>query len=259
MPRKFTKFSYKGANFRICCQNTNTIIENIISLRDSLETYIARHPDFEKSLVPLDIDPDELPTAVAMCAAAKITGVGPMAAVAGVIAQFSCEQALSSGEGIREAIVDNGGDGYFVSPEAVKIGIYAGDNPISGRLAFLIQPDMMPLSVCSSSSRMGHSLSFGDCDLVTIFSFSGALADAAATAVCNHIKSAADIQPVINDYSDIDGISGIFAVRDDKIGIAGTVPEIIKLHGSAIVDKITVDSASGDYDKIMRHYHSLLL
>ncbi len=94
---------------------------------------------------------------------------------AGVRAEARSPRARS------EAIVENGGDIWIASPSAVTVGLYAGEHPLSGRLALRIPPERLPVSVCSSSGRFGHSLSFGDCDLATVVARDGALADAAAT------------------------------------------------------------------------------
>ena len=174
--------------------------------------------------------------------ASRIVGVGPMASVAGIMAQFAAQAALN--EGATEAIVENGGDIYLYSKAEVIIGIYAKGSSLSGKLAYQLKPSQMPISICSSSSRMGHSLSFGDCDLATVFSKNAALADAAATHACNSVKTKQDVNPVLEEIMKIPGISGVLIIKDEHIGLAGDLPDLIKINDSKLADKITVDKNS---------------
>ena len=61
----------------------------------------------------------------------------------------------------------------------VIIGLYAGDNDKLNKLAFELQPDQTGISICSSSGKMGHSTSLGNCDLATVVAKDAALADTA--------------------------------------------------------------------------------
>ncbi len=88
---------------------------------------------------------------------------------------------------------------------------------------------------------MGHSASFGRCDLSTVFSFSGALADAAATLACNLVKTEEDIAAAVERIMAIDGIRGILIVKNDKVGIGGDIPEIIRNNDPKTERKITRD------------------
>ena len=161
-----------------------------------------------------------------MAEAARACGVGPMAAVAGAVAQAAAEAALAAGAG--EAIVENGGDTWIASPREVTVGLYAGEHPISGRLALRIPPDRLPVSVCSSSGRFGHSLSFGRCDLATVVAGSGALADAAATLAANCVRTVDDVEPTLERVMAIPGIEGVLIVKDDRVGVAGNLPRLVQ-------------------------------
>jgi ApbE superfamily uncharacterized protein (UPF0280 family) len=88
---------------------------------------------------------------------------------------------------------------------------------------------------------MGHSLSFGQCDLATVTAKDGALADSAVTLVCNLIKSENDLMPVLNDVGAIAGIEGIFAVKNGKIGMWGHLPQLVRNQDAATSEKITRD------------------
>lgn len=225
-PRRYTTFAWKEASVRICSPRPEPVMEEIRRQRAILEQYIRRHPQFRTALVPIELLDGAPPIARRMAAAARLAGVGPMAAVAGAVAQAAAEAALEAGAG--EAIVENGGDIYLVSPREAVIGLYAGGHPLSGRLAFRVPASRMPLSICSSSSRFGHSLSFGDCDLATVLSADGALADAAATLAANSVKRASDVAAALERVAAIPGILGVLILQDGQVGLAGDLPELIR-------------------------------
>jgi ApbE superfamily uncharacterized protein (UPF0280 family) len=241
--RNYQRYSHRGANFRIASTHPQVIREEIRRQRRALEAYIRRHPDFAASLEPLELLSGAPEVARRMQTAAAAIGVGPMAAVAGTMAQLAVEAARAAGAG--EAIVENGGDLFLDSPGFVVVALYAGDNPLSGKLALRIDPERMPLAVCSSSSFMGHSLSFGKCDLATVVSPDAALADAAATLACNLVRSSRDVSPVLQRICDLPGISGILIVKGDRVGMAGDLPELIRHKDPGFSNKITRDARSG--------------
>ncbi len=224
--RSYTTFVWKEANLRICSERADTVKEEVKRQRGLLDAYIERHPEFQSSLVPVALLPRAPQIAERMAAAAAPCGVGPMAAVAGAVAEIAAEAALAAGA--REAIVENGGDIYLVSPEEVLVGLYAGEHPLSGRLAFRLSPSFMPVAVCSSSSRFGHSLSFGDCDLATIVARDGSLADAAATLAGNSVKVAGDVEPALERIMAIPGIRGVLIIKEDRVGVAGDLPPLVR-------------------------------
>jgi hypothetical protein len=164
-----------------------------------------------------------------------------MAAVAGAMAQLAAEAALAAGAG--EAIIENGGDIYLDSPEAVLIALYAGPGAPSGGLALEVLPGEMPLAVCSSSGRLGHSFSFGDCDLATVVARDAALADAAATLAGNLVRRESDIPGALQRVSALPGVSGLLLVKGAKVGLAGRLPRLVR-HAEARFDlKITRGNA----------------
>ncbi|MBN1981932.1 MAG: UPF0280 family protein [Chitinivibrionales bacterium] len=238
----FRSFHHKGAHYRIKAYSFRQVCDEIVLQRSFLERYIRQHPAFATSLEPLALLDDAPAIAEAMAQASKPCGVGPMAAVAGAIAEFSARRALACGD--RDVIVENGGDIFLHSSSSVVIGIFAGLSKKWNRLALRLQPHEMPCSVCSSSSTMGHSLSFGHCDLVTIFSKSASLADAAATMAGNMVHSVDDFTTTIDTALRIEGVDGILIIVGDHIGMGGSVGELV-LHGDEkLIDKISRDDAS---------------
>jgi ApbE superfamily uncharacterized protein (UPF0280 family) len=224
--REYVTFTWKEASLRICSPGADLIIEEVKRLRAVLEDYIERQPEFGSSLSPVPLLRDAPEIAVRMALAAGPCGVGPMAAVAGAVAHMAAQAAIAAGA--MEAIVENGGDVYLGCARTVHVGLFAGDNPLSGRLALRFDPDRMPVAVCSSSSRFGHSMSLGDCDLATVVAEDGALADAAATLAANSVKTAADVEPALEKVSGIPGIQGVLLIKDGRVGVAGDLPPLVR-------------------------------
>ena len=235
-PRRYRDFAYHGARYRIASPRAEIIIEEIKRVRAALEAYIARHPDFRDSLVPVDVAADAPPVARRMAEAARAAGVGPMAAVAGALAQAAAERALEAGA--EEAIVDNGGDVFMVSPRPVVTGVYAAAGRLSGRLAFLVRPEEMPLSLCASSGVMGHSFSRGECELAVAAAANAALADAAATLAANLVSKPEDLANALDTVGKIPGIRGVFVLMGDAVGMNGSLPELVRHADGMLTKKI---------------------
>jgi ApbE superfamily uncharacterized protein (UPF0280 family) len=226
--RVYRTFIHKEAVLRIFCEPFETVTQEIVRQRAILEDYIRRHPHFQHSLQPVAVSADAPEVAVRMARAASTVGVGPMAAVAGALAQLAVEAALRAGA--EEAIVDNGGDIYLQTVEPVLIGLYPGESEQIGRLAFSLQASDTPLSICSSSGKMGHSLSLGQCDLATVVAKDAALADAAATLAANLVKTVSDLETALNQIVSIEGIGGVMIVKDGHAGLAGKLPTLVKMR-----------------------------
>jgi ApbE superfamily uncharacterized protein (UPF0280 family) len=199
----------------------------VAKYRQMLEGYIEQHPSFLTSLEPLAIENNAPPIIIRMAEAAEKAGVGPMATVAGAIAEFVGSELLPLSP---EVIVENGGDIYLKSLKKRLIGIYAGQSPLSGKVALEIKGEETPMGICTSSGTVGHSLSFGKADAVIVLSPSTMLADAAATAIGNLIIQSGDIPLGIEFAQGIDGVRGAIIIKDDKMGLWGEV----KVHPTSI-------------------------
>ena len=222
--RVYREFVHREAVFRICCDEWAAVEAEIVRQRGILEAYIREHPEFGTSLIPVAATVSAPVVAQRMAMAAAAVGVGPMAAVAGAMAQLAAEAGLAAGA--AEAIIDNGGDVYAAAASPVVIALYAGDAAIGGRLAFEISPPDLPLAVCSSSGKMGHSMSLGQCDLATVVAGDAALADAAATAAANRVSTPDDIDAALATISDIEGVQGVLIAHADRVGMAGRLPRL---------------------------------
>jgi ApbE superfamily uncharacterized protein (UPF0280 family) len=192
----------------------------VLKYRRMLEEYIEGHPPFLTSLEPLAVDDDAPPLVREMAEAARKAGVGPMAAVAGAIAEAVGRELLYFSP---EVIVENGGDIYLKSLTKRLIGIYAGQSPLTGRVGLEIEGKDTPLGVCTSSGTVGHSLSYGQADAVIVLSQSTALADAAATAIGNRILKPQDIPGGIEFARSIKGLKGVVIIQGEQVGAWGEV------------------------------------
>ena len=189
--------------------------------RGELKAYIGRDARFQKSLRPIDVDTDAPAIVREMADAAREYGVGPMAAVAGAVAEYVGRELLELSE---QVIVENGGDIFVKMNRETTLGLYAGpDSPFTGKLRFRVDTRGGAVGVCTSSGSVGHSLSFGKADAVVAIAGSTALADAAATALCNRIQQPGDVAAVIDEESERGMLDALIAVIGDKLGVWGDV------------------------------------
>lgn len=193
-------------------------LEALLRARECIEAEIARNPEFLTSFTPLAPLPGSGEPAAWMYAAAQAAGVGPMAAVAGAVAQYVGRALLKHS---REVIVENGGDIYIASETERLVALYAGRSPLSMRVALKVPPGEW--GVCTSAGRVGPSVSYGQADAAVILSKDAALADAAATALGNALKNDGDIERALSLAMAIPGVLGAVAVVGDKLGASGQV------------------------------------
>ncbi len=203
------------------CKNmSDEALASVRKYRRQLKNYIDENPIFKDSLVPIDVKENAPLIVRIMGEAAKKADVGPMAAVAGAIAEMVGKELLFQSE---EVIVENGGDIFLKTKTQRKVGIYAGESPLSGKIALTIDPEETPLGICTSSGTVGHSLSFGKADAAVIISKDTSLADAAATALGNKVRMPQDIKDAIEFAQKIEGIEGILVIIGDKMGAWGNI------------------------------------
>lgn len=192
----------------------------VLKYREMLEKYIDRHPVFLTSLEPLAPAEDAPRIVKSMCEATAAVGVGPMASVAGAVAEFVGEELLAF---TPEIIIENGGDIYLKSLRKRQVGIFAGKSPLTGRLRLEIEAEETPLGICTSSGTVGHSLSLGKADAVVILAKSAVLADAAATAIGNLILEPEDISKGIEFAKGVKGLKGVVIILGETMGVWGDI------------------------------------
>ncbi len=196
-------------------------IRSIRSLRREIEEYVKGNPAFLTSLDPLQAREGAPAIVTMMCEACIKAGVGPMASVAGAMAELVGRDLSKSSE---EVIVENGGDIFMITHSARAMGIYAGEiSPFTGKLAIEIPASVEGIGVCTSSGTVSHSLSFGNADVALIMADDAATADAAATATGNIVKTAADIERGLAFAKSIDGVRGVVILLGKKMGSWGSI------------------------------------
>jgi hypothetical protein len=195
-------------------------LDAIHEVRSALERYIRDHPLFLHSLEPVEVENGVAEIVRVMAEAARLANVGPMAAVAGAVAEIVGTKLLAFSP---DVIVENGGDIFLKVNSKRQIGIYAGGSAFTGKLAIEVGPGQTPLGICTSSGTVGPSLSLGLADAAIILAPSAALADAAATAVGNVVKSEQDIAAAIEHGKQIRGVTGIVIIVGGSMGAWGDI------------------------------------
>ncbi|MFA5104191.1 MAG: UPF0280 family protein [Candidatus Margulisiibacteriota bacterium] len=207
--------------FISCERDLKAVAEaKIKELRLQLNKYIVGNPVFESSFVPIRRDLFAPQIAKEMMKASSAMKVGPMAAVAGAFADFVGKELLKQS---GQVIIENGGDIFMKISIPRKVAVFAGDSPFSEKILLEIDPEETPLGICTSSGTVGPSISFGSADAVVVKAATAALADAAATAIGNEIKTSGDIEKTLEKYEKNKKLHGILIIKGDKMGIAGAV------------------------------------
>jgi len=198
------------------------VLARVNFYRDKIEEYINyKDRRFLVALKPVAVESTSHRIIKEMAGQSAKVNVGPMASVAGAIAQFLGRDLLA--KGFRDVIIENGGDIFMKNTRPVRVGLYAGKNKRLNKINLKIQPEQSPLGICTSSATIGHSVSFGNADNVVIIASSAVLADALATAVCNMVKSADDIKCAVAFGSSVKGARGIIIIFGNILATWGEV------------------------------------
>lgn len=217
----FTVTEKESDLFILCSRDLrNEATRALHDARDIIETYIASNPGFLTSLAPLPFDEAASPLIREMLSASIRAGVGPMAAVAGAVAEHVGTCLLKQAS---EVIVENGGDIYMASTHPRIAGVFTDNPDFRDRIKIRLGVNLFPLGLCTSSGIIGPSLSFGKADAVTVLSKSAALADAAATAIGNMTKAEQDVEQVLQKGAGIEGVDGLLVIIGKKLGVWGEV------------------------------------
>ena len=197
------------------------VVKNkIIELWETMENYMAVDHGFAPSLVPWTVRSDAPHEAAEMARVASLAGIGPMSAVAGLFAEEAGNDLLSRFY-IRELVIENGGDLFLKLENDLLLSVYAGNSPLSGKIAVNIPAGETPLGVCTSSGTVGPSLSFGQADAVMVACKNSAQADAFATAFGNKVSSPDVLDEVLNHAAGYPEILSLVIICRDKAGIRG--------------------------------------
>ncbi len=202
-------------------------IESIKRNRKALENYGKANQRFLFSLKPVPA-PNEPLVAKLMAEASEKACVGPMAAVAGVLADLAVKDMLDAG--CETAVVEDGGEISAVSNTPIDVAEEVGDDPLSKKFGFRLTD--FPIGIATSSGCFSHALSFGDAEAATVFCKTAGLADAAATAVGNIVKGSefkVAVKCGIDKALAIDGVEGVIILYKGFVGTGGKVPKLIRV------------------------------
>jgi len=184
-----------------------------------LTSYIERNRDFLTSLNPIKFDKSAPTIAKRMIRASTKAQVGPMASVAGAIAEEVGRYILRQCE---ECVVENGGDVFLKLKSDPLIGIYTENPYFKDRLSIKLPRFESPIGVCSSSSKIGPSLSFGKADLAVIIDYDTPFADALATKTANMIQWSKDVERAV-EFAKSKDVIGCLFIKDKTIGVWGNI------------------------------------
>ncbi len=252
-------FVEKESDITIISESKSAILrakEALYFHRAALEIYIQKNKEFLTTFSPIHVKSDSEVVNL-MAEAAFLCDVGPMAAVAGALADLMLKvmksKEVHNFTPARVGVVENGGEIAIDSEQPIKIALFAGYNDLNLNLGFLIDKIDCPLGIATSSATFGHAISFGQADSVTIFANTAAIADGAATKICNLVKGQdieASIKKGLDSVDKMSEIRGAFITRDNKVGYTGKIPQIFKIEGDT--NKILKDKISnlfpGDYE-----------
>jgi ApbE superfamily uncharacterized protein (UPF0280 family) len=199
----------------------------VAEARADLESFISAYPRFAESFVPFEVPRDAPAIVSAMARAAKAAGVGPMAAVAGAMAEHVARGLAVHSD---EVIVENGGDIFIVGATPRIVALYAGVEAGPARVGIAVTPEMLPCAVCTSSATVGPSVSLGSADAACVIASSGAVADAVASALGNRVHSGGDIERAMEAVRGVTGVLGCVVVIDGALGAWGAA-RLVALGG----------------------------
>ena len=232
-------FQYKETIVNIVCDEPylNVAEDAIFEARKIIEDKVAEDEFFKITYEPYRASPKDHELIQRMCNASLLSDVGPFAGVAGAVATYSVEKMHSKNANL--AIVENGGDIAFLSHEPKIIGLFA-DHPVLKDIAFKIQSDRIT-GICSSSAKIGPSVSLGKSNVCTVFSDDVILADCCATALGNLIRDGGqeEMSSALETIGSKDGVSGCVSISNGLMAMFGSVPELIRAdHGEVTASSI---------------------
>ena len=226
-------FRVKETCATIICDESllRTAQEAIFEARSVIERKVEEDPFFGITYEPLPPDGSDHPLIRRMCEASVIADVGPMAGVAGAVAEFAVKRLVEAGA--DEAVVENGGDIAIYSPKGRPVGIFA-DHPVFKDLAFDVVTDTV-LGICSSSRKIGPSVSLGESNISTVLSDNVVLADCCATALGNMVTGEDTLAESCERIGGLEGVRGCMACCGGKIAVYGDLPEMTKADISRVL------------------------
>lgn len=239
LKERFYRSIVRDANFlkyEIQVEETNLLViskknlkkeikNEVLKQREILKNYIRENPEFLYSFSPI-ITKSKEEIIKLMSESSFLTKTGPMASVAGAIAEIIGKKFINISD---EIIIENGGDIFVKMNRDFITGIYAGNSPFSMKIGIKLKKREIPYGIATSSGTIGHSLSFGDADAVVVISPSSAFSDGSATYFGNLIKGKIDGDMLTSQLKNFPFIEGIVIIRQKEIFLWGDI-ELISIN-----------------------------
>ena len=213
--------SFNESDLLVCTDKKidKCFVESILKkYYDQIKEYVKENPIFMNSLFPLDDNISSPDIIKKMMESSRVSGIGPFSSVAGAIAFYVGNEIL---EICDEVIIENGGDIFLKINEDKHLGIYLGERFKIKNVILRIRKKNCSFGIASSSAVIGHSLNFGNADVVTVIAKDVVIADGLATSLSNKIKKENDIKMIIEQAKSIPELNGIFIAFDDKMFLWG--------------------------------------
>ena len=224
-----THFEVGQTALAIVCDDSflGVVKDAVFEARGIIESKISEDPFFGITFDPYPPSDDDDPLIRRMCQSSERANVGPMAGVAGAVAEYAVSAAVEKGCG--HIIVENGGDIAMFTDAKTHIGLFAGEKGFED-LAMEVGPTGRIYGICSSSGKIGPSVSFGSSGICTVFSKDTVLADCCATALGNLIVAGTkdELAHSSEEICSIEGVDGCICVCNGSMSICGDVPELVR-------------------------------
>lgn len=220
-------FDAKSAQVLSIDSVRDDLVHLIRRLRNEIIAVCEQYPAFLTSHTPIGAIKGKISNPVSpliqmMLSAGVAAGVGPMASVAGAIAQ-AVGRYCKERWGVSEVVVENGGDLYVDVVSPLSVQVVAPASSLSGKVAVVVPPSVCPVGVCTSSGTAGHSHSYGKADAVMIVCKDASVADAWATSWCNKVQTVSDVQGICERIQTVEEILSAVVIVSDKIGLCGSL------------------------------------
>ncbi|MDW8033776.1 MAG: hypothetical protein RMI79_02315 [Nitrososphaerota archaeon] len=235
----YLRTTYREADLLIASESIsiiNTGFSKFIEERDSIQSFLDKHPEFVYSLEPLDFKED-LPPAIALSVkCSRKAGVGPMASLPGALADLALESMLCNNA--ENAIVENGGEISMKLNRRAIVGVYTGKELNFG---IILDNPFEKIGISTSSSSVSHTFSFGEADAAVVIAENAALADAVSTRIGNLVKSGCSesMKEAVKLACSINGVRGCVIYSNNLISFGGDVkPIMLKSSSHEILEKM---------------------
>ncbi|MBQ6547380.1 MAG: hypothetical protein IJL79_00365, partial [Candidatus Methanomethylophilaceae archaeon] len=117
----------------------------------------------------------------------------------------------------------------------ITVGVFQDDERFRD-IAFRVRRRDGIFGICSSSAKIGPSVSLGKTSISTVFSDDVILADACATALGNMIRDGGqqEMSSALETIGRKEGVEGCISISNGLMAMFGNVPEMIRAEQKGI-------------------------